>query len=181
MKWIKEFLLCIVVLVWSLACATAHGQELLRGTVFVSRNANEAENTSPGHWNHLAIYVGNGVVVESQGGIVEHGQGRGVIRTSLLDFLSRNYSQILALEPVDPVVGARAALFAEALVGLPFRKWSSLPGVDRPRAMQKGINCDSVVRYTYRQASGERLRRLRIPDRALNYTGKLFQQPKVVR
>lgn len=156
--------------------------DIMPGSVFVTRNRIEAENTSPGHFNHLAIYVGNGIVIESQGGIVENGQGRGVIRTQLGDFLSRDYVPILILEPVDPAVGLRAAAIAETLVGLPFRKWSSLPGVDRPRAIRRGINCDSVVRYSFRQASGMRLRRLRIPDRALMYAdGRLFREPKVLR
>jgi cell wall-associated NlpC family hydrolase len=177
-----EPLLAIVLCFAAEFCAAA---ELPLGTVLVSRNRIEAENTSPGRMNHLAIYVGNQTIIESQAGIVEKGQGRGVIRTDVRDFLARDYSEIVALEPVDPVVGQRAAATAETLVGLPFRQLSSLPGKDRPRAMQRGVNCDSVIRYSYRQASGERLRRLRIPDRALMFADsrgpRVFKEPKVIR
>lgn len=173
---------CLLSLFVALLACSECAADIMPGSVFVTRNRNEAENLSPGHFNHLAIYVGNGIVIESQGGIVEHGLGRGVIRTQLGDFLSRDYVPILILEPVEPAVGLRAAAIAETLVGLPFRKWSSLPGVDRARARQRGMNCDSVIRYSFRQASGMRLRRLRIPDRALMYAdGRLFREPKVLR
>ena len=168
--------------VW-LWVAWVNAQPFAPGTVLATRNRDPRLNTSPGGQilNHLAIVVNDHQVIESQAGIVEHGQGRGVIRTELADFMARDYDRILALEPIDPAVGARAAAIAETLVGLPFARLSSLPGVDRPFIFERrGMNCDSVIRYSYRQASGERLRTLRIPNRALEHP-ELFKPAVVVR
>lgn len=143
------------------------------GTVFISRNADERENTSPGFWNHLAIKNGDH--------IVEAQQGRGVIRTSFVDFLTRDYSQILAQEPNNLQEGFVAGSTAESLVGLKFRLTSSIPGRDWPLLMRvRGVNCDSVIRYSERKATGERLRTLRIPDRALQHP-EIFRPPIRVR
>src|ERR1044072_7471373 len=165
-----------VLVMWAVSSAMADGaglESLRSGTVLVSRNADERGNTSPGYWNHLAS-VSVCHVVEAQ-------IGRGVIRTGFDEFEARGYSKILALEPRDEQVGGRAAAISATLVGLPFRQLSSLPGVDRPLVFEaRGLNCDSVVRYSYRQASGERLRRLRIPDRALNHD-ELFFEPVTLR
>ena len=127
------------------------------GTVLQSRNADERLNTSPGFWNHLAI-VSNGHIVEAQ-------EGQGVIQTSFQTYLARPYSRIRAFTPVSLEEGERIADTSETLNGKPFRLLSSLPGKDRPRAMDRGMNCDSVVRFSARQATGKRLRRMRIPDR----------------
>jgi len=143
------------------------------GTVLVSRNFLESENTSPGYWNHTAFKNGNH--------IVEAQVGRGVIRTSFTEYLSRNYSRILALEPVNFSVGEKAADVSETLVGLKFNQLSSLPGKDRVRAMQnRGVNCTSVIRYSERQATGNPLRRMRIPDRMFQYP-ELFRSSFTVR
>lgn len=143
------------------------------GTVLVSRNRLEKENTSPGFWNHLAIKHGDH--------IVEAQKGPGVIRTSFDTFLGRDYSRILALEPVNLEAGRRAAEVSESLVGLKFNLISSLPGKDRPLLMRvRGVNCDSVIRYSERQATGLKLRTLRVPDKALQHP-ELFRSPIVLR
>lgn len=72
------------------------------GAVLVSRNLDEAENTSPGYWNHLAIHVGMNSVVESQA-------DKGVIKTKLSVYSSRPYAPILVLSPLDAKIGAQAA------------------------------------------------------------------------
>ena len=40
------------------------------GDVYITRNLEEHEggpgNATPGHWNHTAIYIGNGVIIEAQ-------------------------------------------------------------------------------------------------------------------
>jgi hypothetical protein len=74
------------------AVVAASGAEIYPGAVLVSRNVNEQENTSPGYWNHLAVYVGEGYVVESQ-------EGYGVLLTPVQDYISRSYSRILCLNP----------------------------------------------------------------------------------
>lgn len=156
----------LIIMAWAtviaLMIAGACLAELLPGTVLVSRNADERQNTSPGYWNHLAMYVGNDTIVEAQ-------VGRGVIRTPMSEYLARPYSRILAMEPRDPAVGQRAAAKAQTLVGLPFKKFASaLPG-DR-LAEVRGMNCDNVVRDSLRSATGDRrLRKLKIPDRILLY------------
>lgn len=143
------------------------------GTVLVSRNRIERENTSPGFWNHLAII--------SQGHVVEAQKGPGVIRTSFSVYLGRDYSRILVLEPQDLDAGVRAAAISESLVGLKFNILSSFPGKDRPLLMQvRGVNCDSVIRYSERQATGLKLRTLRIPDSVLHHP-EVFRSPIAIR
>lgn len=147
-------------------------QSLPDGTLLESRNRKERENTSPGYWNHTALKSGDHIV-ESQ-------SGKGVIQTSFLEYLSRDYSRILALEPVDSKVGSKAADVSETLVGLPFREFSSLRGRDTQFSRERGMNCVSVVRYSERIASGERLRLFKIPDQGFRHS-ELFKSPIVVR
>lgn len=130
------------------------------GTVLISRNNDERLNTSPGYFNHLAVYVGNGIVVESQ-------EGQGVIETSLRDYKRRDYSWA-AIYPKDREVGALAAEKALKLVGVPHRRISSL--FRRPRKAQWGMNCVSVIRSAYEYATGMFLPKLKRPDDVLNLT-----------
>jgi uncharacterized protein YycO len=130
------------------------------GTILVSRNLNESDNNSPGYWNHLQVYVGDGEIVESQ-------LDRGVILTPLSEFLSRKY-QWIVLFPKDDKIGAAAAVKARTLVGLPYNKVSSFLRVDRNQ--EKGLNCVSVVRVSYSEALGRKIPELRIPDDILKMT-----------
>lgn len=151
-------------------------ESLPDGTVLQTRNADERENTSPGYFNHLAI-LSDGWVIEAQ-------QGCGVIQTSYQDFLARAYSQIRAFEPVNLEVGDYAGEVAETLIGLPYAPYHSslLPG-DQPLLMNmRGVNCIPVVRYSYRHASGECLRELRIPDEADVLVSRgILRQPVTIR
>jgi hypothetical protein len=128
------------------------------GTVLVSRNKIEAQNTSPGYWNHLAVYVGRNIVVESQE------SAGGVIATSLQDYLARDYIWF-PLFPVDLASGEKAAAKAQSLVGLPYRQISSMLQLDRKE--EKGANCVSVAKISYRYADGDKaVKSLHKPDDA---------------
>ena len=140
----------------------AKGAELVPGSVIATRNRVESLNTSPGSLNHLSIYVGNGEVIESQGGVVEN-QGPGVIKTKLSDFLARGYETPLVLLPRDRAAGERAATKAASLVGTKFRKASSIFNRFGNRRTERGLNCVALVEVCYSDA-GKRLRRITKPD-----------------
>lgn len=137
------------------------------GTVLLSRNKVEADNQSPGLWNHVAI-VGKCHIIESQAEPVEGGKS-GVIATSFADFEKRGYTPLIALQPLDAAVGVKAADKAETLVGKPFRKLSSLSRRETERRADRGLNCNSVVRASYVAATGEQYPKLKIPDRFLEH------------
>ena len=107
------------------------------GTVLVSRNKDEKDNTSPGYWNHLAVYVGDGCVVESQA-------KTGVVKTTLAEYRKRDYNWF-PLFPRDAKVGERAAKKAIKLIGTPYHQRSSI----RRHIPKKGANCVSVVKEIY--------------------------------
>jgi hypothetical protein len=132
----------------------ASGAEPQLGTVLISRNVDESLNTSPGHWNHLAIYVGEGSIVESQ-------EGKGVILTPLVEYVERKY-EWAAIYPVDPEVGKRAAEAAKELVGLPYRKLGT--GM---RRVKQGLNCVGTIVVAESKAIGRKVSGFRIPDQAL--------------
>ncbi len=136
------------------------------GTVLVSRNRDESENTSPGYWNHLAIYIGDYRVVESQA-------DRGVILTKTVDYNARNYDWH-PLYPINLNVGKVAAEKAKTLVGLPYRAASSLTATDRHP--EQGLNCVSVVRLSYVSGTGEPLPTLHKPDDIEALTGLFTKQ-----
>lgn len=142
------------------------------GTILVSRNADERENTSPGYWNHLACVVSDTHVVESQ-------ECQGVIKTPLCDYLARDYSKILALKPRDARAGARAARRAMALCGLPDRQLSSLFLVHGPRRQKLGLNCVTAAAEIPWAYENPRIRLLVFPDGIFRYG--TFQAPEVVR
>lgn len=159
---IENVLLVVLVLaavgalLWGCARPKARPRpDLPVGTIFVTRNLDETLNTSPGYWNHLAIYVGDDRIVESQ----EQG---GVIETHLDQYFARAYASPVLQVPRDPTVGEKAANKAKTLVGLPYRKLSSMLRVDRRE--KSGVNCVSVVRISYAAALDKKLPDLRIPD-----------------
>lgn len=154
----------------------ACGAELAPGTILVSRNANEADNTSPGFWNHLAIVAGANEVIESQA-------GQGVIRTPLAVYMARPYRPILALKPLDCQAGQRAAARADELVGLPHRALSSLFVFNGQPRRKIGVNCvTAALEIPY---AGEALGvRLTIkPDGVLRtpFARRLFSEPVTIR
>jgi hypothetical protein len=143
------------------------------GSILLSRNRDERENTSPGYWNHLAIVDTTGDVIEDQ---AEQG---GVIRTLVVDYLSRDYGRILVYQPLDMATGERAAARAETLVGLPHRTVSSLRRRFPPRARQRGLNCVSVIEIAY-GPEDRQIRRLKVPDGITRFN-RLFAEPEALR
>lgn len=122
-------------------------QKLLPGDVFLTRNIglDESNNPSPGLFNHSAIYVGNGVVVEAQ-------DGYGIVKFKVENFFAR-YPIIVLLRHRRTHIAQPAAEFALTLVGKPYRKMSSIFRFQRNPA--DGMNCVSVVRLSYQHASKE--------------------------
>jgi hypothetical protein len=158
----------VIILKLAALCCAAYG-ELPPGTVLVSRNLDEEDNTTLGHWNHLAIVATDGSIIESQ-------IGKGVQKVTLAEYQSRPYSPPLALVPCAPEVGQRAAAKAESLVGLPYRPYSSIFRRQGELRQKLGFNCVSPVKAAYWQ-DDRRIRRLKTPDGVLKLEG-LFDAPR---
>lgn len=115
------------------------------GDIFLTRNIgiDETENKTFGFWNHSAIYVGNGHIIEAQ-------EGLGVIKVKETNFKAR-YPVYIALRH-KTLDGQKAADFAQTLLGLPYRKISSIFVL--PRRAETGLNCVSVIRLSYWEVLG---------------------------
>jgi uncharacterized protein YycO len=148
----------------------APAQQLPAGAILVSRYLEERKNTSPGFWNHLAIYVGNGWIVESVA-------GRGVIYTRYEEYLNRpKVRDVMYFR--DSAAGQRAALRAQSMVGIPYRTISSI--FLFPRADWRGLNCDSVIRNAASAAYGRNLQ-IRFPDDVYRYPQYFTHNPNEIR
>lgn len=130
-------------------------KDLPIGTVLISRNNNDTLNhhIKGSKWNHICIYIGNGIIVESQ-------ENEGVIKTSAQEYLKRDYT-FGFLYPKSKEQGIIAAKTAEKLVGSDYRKISSV--FRRNVNPKKGLNCVSVVRNSYNVY-------LQIPDDILKFS-----------
>lgn len=153
-------------MVWlNVAIATACAHDWPAGSVLCSRNSNESENATPaGSINHLAIYVGQGWLVEAQ-------ESRGVIFTRLSDYKARPYYPPGILFPRIKEVGERAAAIAKTHVGRPYRHLSSLAPLIIPpiiptilHGTPDGENCVSEIRLDYEGAIGHPLIGFRWPN-----------------
>ena len=125
------------------------------GTILISRNQDETENATPGYWNHCAIYIDGGIVIEAQ-------EGQGVIQTYFDKFVERRYEWIY-LTPADDVAAKIAAEKAGTLIGLPYRKLSSL----WPRIvfLNRGMNCvDAAFKVPYSFALNRNFSYVHFPD-----------------
>lgn len=118
------------------------------GDLLVTRNENEKDNRSPGHWNHVGIYDGYGIVIEAQ---KDPGY---VIGTPLEDFLNR-YPEIRVLRGYMKWDYDRYRIATEArmLQGKRFRVLASLTRFFR-RKRSRGENCVSTARRAYLKATG---------------------------
>jgi hypothetical protein len=132
------------------------------GAVFVSRNWDERDNNSPGFWNHLCVYVGNGSVVESQ-------DYSGVHEISFAEYRARP-QHVMVIFPRTPELGQAAAARARSLLGLPYFRFSSV--VLFPRPLERGLNCVTVVEASYGV-------RLRVPDDIFRTNGVFATSPPV--
>ncbi len=117
------------------------GYEL--GDIFLTKNSDEVGNDSPGNWNHTAIYIGNEIVVEAQGGDI------GYVREINLNTFINNYPEILVLRCDSEKIGNIAGIYARNLVGVPYRKIAS---IFKHLRKHRGENCVSVIRKAYRDA-----------------------------
>ncbi len=118
-----------------------------RGDFFVTRNLTEAENASPGYWNHVAVYAGDGIVVEAQTAPDM------VIGADLEEFWNR-YPHIRVLRglgtPEQQRVLADKAL---EMRGTPYRRVGSLHWFFS-RRKSRGENCVSTARRAFKLAMG---------------------------
>lgn len=108
------------------------------GAVLASRLYDDRANTTPlSYYNHLCIYVGDGMVVESQ-------QGIGVQQITWEQYRARPQC-VMVLFPRTKELGEIAAVRAKSQIGTPYRRFSSvLPFIERP-----GMNCVSQVCDAY--------------------------------
>lgn len=131
------------------------------GTKFLTRNL--LDNQTPGYWNHCALHVGGGWIVESQ-------VGYGVINSRYEEF-SRRYPQGAWYYPPSIEQGRREAAVAQTFVGRPYRRASSLAPLLVPpivptllHGTPDGMNCTSVIKDAGEAVIGRPLIGLRIPD-----------------
>jgi len=133
--------------------------ELLPGDIFLTRNAENSDNSTPGYWNHTAIYAGDNEVVEAQTGPAK------VILTNLVDFWAR-YPIIKVVRMNDNTVAQRAATHARTLIDS--RYWLGASRFKLLRSSVRGENCVSVVRRSYLYAAGINYR-WKKPDDITNF------------
>lgn len=140
---------------------------LVPGAILISRNNNEALNTSLGFWNHVSCYIGDGWIVEAQ-------EGYGVIETRIEHYEQRDYTWF-QLTPRNLEMGERAAQRAKCLVGLPYRPLSSIRR--RTRNEERGVNCvDAGFRLPYEYATNRRFKQIHTPDQVAELAGSLFRK-----
>ena len=153
---------CILLLA---LCSPASAQQMqsapqmLPGTVLCSRWNDESQNTTLGHWNHLAIYVGGNEVVEAQ-------PDKGVIKVPLAEYLARQM-QVKRFAPRTAAIGAVAADRAKSFVG---QEYGYLTSVG-PFWMFGRKNCVAVVEQAYRPMTGPVLG-IRRPDHVYKLVDK---------
>ena len=146
------------------------------GTLLVSRNIDERLNArTPGWANHLATYIGNGWIIESQVGV-------GVIKTSVADYSQRQYQWFapgqnhIPLGPCNEEFGKRVAAIALSHIGRPYRPYSSLaPRIIVPIIPWAfgqpwyGANCVTETSDQCVGAGAPWMRDMRVPDDVFRY------------
>lgn len=121
--------------------------EIQPGDILISRNAGgEDINTSPGWWNHTAIYIGHDRVVEAQ-------EEQGVITSSFKEFYDR-YPYVLIVRPRETSKEIQGAFIkaAESLVGREYNKGASILFLFFDFGSTE--NCVSTVRRAFSEAYG---------------------------
>jgi len=119
--------------------------DLQVGDVFVTRNeGGEDENSSPGYYNHAAMYVGHNRVVEAQVAPFDK-----VIVSDLDEFIERYYKiKVLRYNNLNKAI--LAASYISSSVGRKYWKAASI--FRRLRPSDNGENCVSVVRRAWKDA-----------------------------
>ncbi len=121
-------------------CLMIVGQ-LAQGDILLTRNWDKRDNTTPGYWNHAAVYIGNDKVVESQ-------VRQGVIVTSLDVFWAR-YPRIRVVRPLKQTLmtAERMTRMANQFRGVKYRKIATIG--PRLKRYRRSENCVSLVRKCY--------------------------------
>jgi len=134
------------------------------GDVFLTRNFKEDDNSSPGHWNHVAIYSGQGKVIEAQA------EPEKILEAQFSEFWHR-YPEILVLRYKRADKDSRKSIGSAArkYLGVKYRKVASIFRILRKTS--RGENCTSHARKTFRDAFGKDYG-WKIPDSLLE--GGLF-------
>jgi len=116
------------------------------GDILLTRHADEEKNTSPGHWNHAAMYVGDNTIVEAQA------RPDAVLTVDWPTFYHR-YAEIAVFRSYYPAeVRNKMGEAARTLLGSLYRKYASI--FRWLRSSTKGENCVSTVRKAFKQATG---------------------------
>ena len=115
--------------------------QYLPGDIFLTRwdGLDEANNASPGYFNHAAIYYGDNLIIESQ-------EAFGIVYSDLEKFKNR-YPIYVVLRYNNNIEAAKAANIAKTMIGIPYRKIAS--AFYFLRRSRRGENCVSMVRKCY--------------------------------
>lgn len=139
------------------------------GTVLVSRNIDERENTSPGsYWNHTAIMVSSDYIVEAQ-------PGRGVIYTHWSEYERRPYSRVVIFRPWSEYAGNLAAHRAQLMVGQRYAPYASAWPFNGPIRQRLGSNCVSTIEIAYCIPD------INTPDGMFRVQHRMFHPPETLR
>ena len=133
-----------------------HGvlMEVRSGDLFLTRNAGgEANNPSPGYYNHAAIFATNNWVVEAQA--IPHS----IIAVPIWAFFDR-YPEILVLRNNDPITASVTAQHAFKFLG---RNYSFIESYRPFWRWHDKDNCVSLVKRIYNYTTGESYN-WKIPD-----------------
>jgi len=118
------------------------------GDILITRNANEEDNSSPGYWNHVAIYTRFDVVVEAQVGPAA------VIQAEWPEFWNRYPEMRIMRMEMDGATREKLARAAQELVGTTYSRFASLHRAFRRGSRRRGENCVSVVRRAFMRSTG---------------------------
>lgn len=125
--------------------------ELEPGDLLTTINFVDVDNNTPGEWNHMAIYVGDDMIVESQ-----ESRG-GVVSTPLSDFWGKYLRiRIFRLDRTRFVeyntICDAAIASAKKEIGVKYWMYASIKRHLRP--VSRGENCVSLVRRVYSKPLG---------------------------
>lgn len=115
-------------------------ETMVTGDIIVTRNDLEEENTTPGYWNHCALYVGEGWIVEAL-------RDEGVIKRLARELLEETSQHIVMRYAAnDNRFKKCMAKYGLYQVGLKYKLISSF----RLRVWRaRGRNCVTVIRYAF--------------------------------
>jgi hypothetical protein len=136
-------------------------EQVQPGDIFLTRNKGDDEtvNTSPGYYNHAAIFSVKNWVIEAQAA------PNSVIAVPVWNFFER-YPEILVLRPQNKSVAIRTAETAPKFLGQGYGLYTSIRPLWRWPSKD---NCTSLIRRIYNVVTGYDYR-WHIPDSFLKTT-----------